>query len=134
MRRFRLEQPVLSGFFLTAENGLAAEIESGQLLLFGVWVWLVFQKAGGAKQEITAENIEAAFDLNHQQLRGLENSSDENVMDQAADWTSSYRQMPLLGAVINQLLTANSDERPRIDDQLGLLTLYFKTAIDCLDR
>jgi hypothetical protein len=131
--RFRTEQPPLSGFLLAAEESVFQNDDRGPLLLFGVWAWLAFKKCGRGSHEITAEMIESALDENHKLLTALEHSTEKNIMDTAAEWTSNYRQMPLLAAMLEQLVGGDLDAPRGVDDFLGLITLYLKTTIDCLN-
>ena len=132
---FRQAQPVLSGFLRAADDHLS-EIggERGSLLMIGVWAWLAFRKAGGATLAITEERVEAAFDANQLILGGLEESDEKNVMDAASDWTETYPQMPLLAGILQHLSGGDpvTDDPRGVDDILGLMMLYSKTAIDCL--
>ena len=133
VQQFRTEQPVLSGFLLAAEESVFAGDDRGEMLLYGVWAWLAFKRAGHTSAEITEETINAAFDENHRLFEALEHSTAPNVMDAAADWTHSYRQMPLLAALVSRIMSGNLEDPKRVDDFAGLIILHVKTLIDCLD-
>ncbi len=47
---------------------------------------------------------------------------------------ASYHQMPLLGAVLEALMTGNEDEPALAQEDTGLALLHLKTVIDCLDQ
>lgn len=132
VEQFRREQPVLSGFLLAAEENLSNHNERGSLLLMGLWAWLACRLSGVRSREISEEMIESVYDANEQQMRCLDAAGDADFMDEASNWTTTYPQMPLLGAMVNELMGGEMEETRRVDDMLGILILFLKTTIDCL--
>jgi hypothetical protein len=132
--RFRREQPVLGGFVRAAEECVFANDERGALVLYSLWSWLVCQRAGRATHEITEERIEAALAANSSLLASAAAAPTSDVMSTASAWTAGYPGLPLLAAILNQVMGGELENTARLDDFAGLITLYMKTVIDCLLR
>ena len=133
MSRFRQAQPALFGFLRAAQEATFQGEDRGCLLLYGLWVWLAFHKAHGTTREITEDDIERALSANERHIAEL-HAAGGPLMDKAAGWTSTYAQMPLLAAIINRAMEGDLEEGRRVDDLLGVLILYLKTAIDCFQK
>lgn len=132
VERFRRAQPVLSGFVLAAEESVFANDERGSLMLYTLWSWLVCQRAGRAAREITEEVIEASLAENSRLLHSAATAPASDVMSTASAWTATYPALPMLSAILNQVMGGELENTRRIDDFAGLITLYMKTVIDCL--
>ena len=130
---FRRRQPAIVGFLRAAEEEIFQDDDRGALLLHGLWAWRAFLAAHHEPREIDEDDLEAAYTANERTMFELEASTAANVMDTAADWTETYRQMPLLAAILQQAMSGDLAETRRVDDFLGLIILHMKTVIDCLD-
>jgi hypothetical protein len=82
---------------------------------------------------VTATAIEAAANRNHEDMQRLENERSKQVMDASAQFRRDFRQAPLLGAILNDVMEGSLEGASRSDDITGMIVLCAKTVIDCLD-
>jgi hypothetical protein len=130
--RFREAQPGLAGFVFAAEESVFANDERGSLVLYSLWSWLVCRRAGRAGREVTEEMIEGALGANSTLLHSAAAAPPNDVMSTASAWTADYPGLPLLSAILNQVMGGELENPRHVDDFAGLIMLYMKTVIDCL--
>ena len=58
---------------------------------------------------------------------------DNQWVDAAAGFRREFRQLPMLGAIINDIMEGKMEGDSRSDDITGMLVICAKTVIDCLD-
>lgn len=128
------EQPVVFEFLMAAEDDLAGEVEQGQMLVLGTWIWKCFAVAGARIRRIEEHELDAAQDANVAMLESLSEESEIGYMHAAEKMMKDYNQMPLLGAVVAGLMAEESETPELAGDHVGLALIYLKSVIDCLDR
>jgi hypothetical protein len=130
---FAKEQPELAHYLSEAEQEISKLDDRGFLLLYGVWTWLAFKLNGRDTTMVTAGMIEAAANRNHEDMMRMENAKQSLIMDTSRDFRKDFRQLPMLGAVINDLAEGQMEGDFRNDDITGMIVVCAKTVIDCLD-
>lgn len=130
---FIKEQPELAHYLSEAESEIDTLSDRGFLMLYGVWAWLAFKMNGRDTTLVTATAIEAAANRNHTDMMRMEHAKQSLVMDVSADFRKDFRQLPMLGAIINDVMEGNMEGDSLSDDITGLIVLSAKTVIDCLD-
>lgn len=130
---FAKEQPELANYLAEAEAEISKLDDRGFLMLYGVWIWLAFKLNGRDTTMVTATMIEAAANRNHSDMMRMENAKQSLIMDASQDFRKDFRQMPMLGAVVNDLAEGLMEGDFRNDDITGMIILCAKTVIDCLD-
>jgi hypothetical protein len=129
---FYQEQPVLMGFLLSMEDDVTNADDEGFFVLYGAWIWLAFKISGRDDRMVTEQAVEAAYQRNVKEMEELNAAGPSTAEAQARGMTKSYRQMPMLAAVLTEIMEGEM-EGNRVDDLTGMLTLHLKTIIDCLD-
>ena len=130
---FAKEQPELAHYLSEAEQEISKLDDRGFLLLYGVWAWLAFKLNGRDSTMVTATMIEAASNRNHEEMMRMENAKQSLIMDASQEFRKDFRQLPMLGAIINDLVEGQMDGENRNDDITGMIVVCAKTVIDCLD-
>lgn len=133
MDEFVREQPDLAAYLASAEEEINTLTDRGYLMLYGVWAWLACKLNGRDTTRITATAIEAAATRNHADMMRLQEDRTRQVMDASAAFRKDFRQLPLLGAIINDAMEGDMEGESRRDDITGMTVLCAKTVIDCLE-
>jgi hypothetical protein len=55
------------------------------------------------------------------------------IMDASREYSKDFRQLPMLGAIINDIVEGQMEGEYRQDDITGMIVVCVKTVIDCLD-
>jgi hypothetical protein len=130
---FAKEQPELAHYLSEAEQEISKLDDRGFLLLYGVWAWFAFKLNGRDSTMVTATTIEAASNRNHEDMMRMENAKQSLIMDASREFRKDFRQLPMLGAIINDLVEGQMEGENRNDDITGMIVVCAKTVIDCLD-
>ncbi|HWB05533.1 MAG TPA: hypothetical protein VG796_21120 [Verrucomicrobiales bacterium] len=133
MDAFVREQPELANYLTEAEGEIEILDDRGFLMLYGVWTWLAFKLNGRDDTMVTATAIEAAANRNHSDMMRMGEAKQSLIMDAARDFSKPFRQMPMLGAIINDIMEGRMESESRQDDITGMIVVCAKTVIDCLD-
>ena len=130
---FGMEQPELAAYLTEAEQEISALDDRGFLVLYGVWIWFAFKLSGRDAATVTTSAIEAASHRNHDDMARMDEAKSSLIMDVSRDFRREFRQLPLLGAIINDVMEGKMESDSRSDDITGMIVLCIKTVIDCLD-
>ena len=130
---FAKEQPELARYLSEAEEEVSAMDDRGFLMLYGVWTWLAFKLNGRDSSTVTATTIEAASNRNHEDMLRMETAKQSLIMDASRDFRKDFRQLPMLGAIIDDLVEGRREGDFRNDDITGMIVVCAKTVIDSLD-
>jgi hypothetical protein len=130
---FMKEQPELALYLSEAEQEIDKLDDRGFLTLYGAWTWLAFKLNGRDSTMVTAGAIEAASNRNHSDVSRMESAKQSLIMDASRDFSAPFRQMPMLGAIINDIMEGQMESQSRQDDITGMIVVCAKTVIDCLD-
>ncbi|HEX2748051.1 MAG TPA: hypothetical protein VHM91_08640 [Verrucomicrobiales bacterium] len=130
---FMKEQPELTLYLSEAEQEIDKLDDRGFLTLYGAWAWLAFKLNGRDSTMVTATAVEAASERNHSDMMRMGEAKQSLIMDAAKDFSKDFRQLPMLGAIINDLMEGQMEGESRQDDITGMIVVCAKTVIDCLD-
>ena len=133
MDAFAKEQPELAFYLSEAESEISKLDDRGFLMLYGVWAWYAFKLNGRDTTMVTATQIEAASNRNHTDMQHMEQAKQSLVMDASSDFRKEFHQLPMLGAIINDVMEGKMEGENFNDDITGMIALCAKTVIDCLD-
>lgn len=132
--RMQKEQPFLMVYLLAGEQEEDDERNKGSLLELGAFVWSLMAKRHGKLRTVTAEEIEAAEAANVRELERLEESSEAEWAETCAAMLEKGNQGPLLGVLVELLMSGNEETPELAGDDVGVGLLHLKTAVDCLDQ
>ncbi len=131
VERMQTEQPFITAYLLARDEELYDSETRGTLLQLGTMAWLVMSSARGILPQVTGEEIDAAEEANIQLLSAMDEGSEIQLLGTAQDLFTNYNQMPLLGAVLESLMSDSTEEDEPPDD-VGLALLTIKTRHRCL--
>lgn len=132
--QFSEAQPGIIAYLLAVDEEITPEEERGDLLFLGLFIWDSFRAAGLKPVLVMPEAIEAAEEANSKFLSGLDEGSEHGMFEAVRQLMESYNQMPLLGGLIEILMSENAGEPEMAGDNIGLALLHLKTVIDTLDQ
>ena len=133
-RRFQEEQPFVAVYLLAMDENTMAEEDRGALMELGAYIVEIMRTVEPNLRQVTPDELEAAEASNLRQLEGLEDGSEMDFSDTVQSLISDYNQMPLLGAVLEALMSDYEDAPELAPENTGMSLLYLKTVIDCLDQ
>ena len=131
--KMQQEQPYLLVYWLATEENLNAEGEPGWLIELGAIIWQIVS-AEGKIRSITDKELDEAEEANIKTLQKLDEGSDTDLKDAAADLLNTHNQGPLLGAVLEALMEGHEDAPELAPENVGMALVCCKTIIDCLDQ
>ncbi len=67
-------------------------------------------------------------------MEEMDAGSEMDMMGSVGQLFANYNQMPLMGAVLEALMSDNEDQPDLAPENTGMALLYLKTVIDCLDQ
>lgn len=134
--RMQREQPFIMMYLLEAgeDEEPDGEADPGRLLEFGLIAWQVMVAAHPRLRQVSGDELLAAEQANVRFLEQLDEGPEARYHDAASTLFRDYNQMPLLGAVLEALMSGNEDTPELAGDSVGLDLLHLKTVIDCLDQ
>jgi hypothetical protein len=133
MDAFVKEQPELAFYLSEAEQEIDKLDERGFLILYGVWVWQAFKMNGRDSTMVSATAVEAASNRNHADMMRIGEAKQSLIMDASREFSKDFGQLPMLGAIINDIVEGQMEGEHRNDDITGMIVVCVKTVIDCLD-
>ena len=130
---FVREQPDAAAYLACAEEEINVLDDRGFLMLYGVWAWLACKLNGHDGTRITATALAAAAERNHADMMRMQEDRSRQVMDASAQFRADFRQLPLLGAILHDVMEGQMESQSRQDDITGMIVLCVKSLLDCLD-
>ncbi len=130
---FASEQPFIMTYLVSVEEEIEKLDDRGSIILYGMWAWLSFKYNGRSGTIVTAATIENARNANVKEMEELSAAGTTAHSKASIDLTHSYRQMPLLSAILTNVSEGAVESMHHLDDINGLILLEMKTVIDALE-
>lgn len=83
--------------------------------------------------QITGEVLDKAEEANMKLIEYLEGESEVDFMEAVEELVKNYNQREVLGYVVEALMEESDEECLIRDEYRGMMMIYLKTVIDCLD-
>lgn len=132
--RMQKEQPFIMVYLLAIEQAEAAEHDPGWLLELGAFIWMAMSQENKKLRQVTGEDLEAAEAVNTRHLEKLDQGAEIEWLEEARNLIKHNNQAPLLGLMIELLMSGNEENPELAGEEVGLGFLHLKTVIDCLDQ
>lgn len=132
MEQIAKSQPALLAFVLAATADLPTDAQQVAVYLYAV-IHRMFEKSAGRLTPATPQAVEAAFEGNKTFLGKFEHAH-ERFLEKAAE-TAASSQPFVMKYLVEALLESPEGDDPVVlsDEEIGLIFLVLKTAIDILD-
>jgi len=127
-------QPSVLTYLLATGDDILTEEERQVTFFMGVLIWFVVQQSVPTLiPEITTDELLEQEENNFKMLEYLAGEPDTEFMTTVAKIMDSYNQRNLLQYVIDRIMEEPEKEVELNDNHLGMMVIYLKTFIDCLD-
>ncbi|MDZ7341032.1 MAG: hypothetical protein ONB27_06705 [candidate division KSB1 bacterium] len=130
---FAQEQPFILSYLMAVDEEQLNEDERELLVFLGTIIWRIMSQGDVPLAKATAEKIFAAEDNNVNMFRNFQGKDQSDYYEAITNMLQSYNQTELLNFVIS-VLTEEDEESNVREDNLGMMMIYLKTVIDCLDK
>mgnify|MGYP005842719993 FL=1 len=133
-QRFLEEQPALGIYMLVCSEQLGDDHHTPFVEL-ALMAWRVLSRtAGRPLARVSEDRIEAAEEANEKMLLNLDSASEMEGMTSIEHFIKGYNQMPLLGFALEVLMQGNEESPELAPENIGLVWVWLKSIIDCLDQ
>jgi hypothetical protein len=133
-RRAQEQQPYIMVYLLAMDENIMTGEEQGLLLQLGAYVMEIIYAVRSQLRQVTDVDLENAEEANLELLEQLEQGSEMDFEGAVGKMVGTYNQMPLLGALLEALMSGHEESPELAPENLGLALMYLKTVIDCLDQ
>ena len=128
----RKQPNVLS--YLLATGGDILEREERMVVFFmGVLLWYVIDSLEIKVPEIPLESLVETEAKNFEMLEYLAGEPDSEFMSTVEKIMAHYNQSPLLQYIIGKIMEEPQKDMLVSESHIGVMAIYLKTVIDCID-
>jgi hypothetical protein len=134
-KEFSSQQPYVSVYLLASGGDELNQDEREVLYYVGLMVWKIMTKGSKKIEKISAEALENAEDNNWAMVEDLSKVKEEiDFIKVIESFVENYNQKNVLKYVLEVLLEHDPDEVNLRKQNIGMMFIYLKTVIDCLDQ
>lgn len=127
------EQPSILTYLMATGNEILDQQEREAMLFMGVMIWHIVSEIMSEIPEITIDMLEDCEENNMAMLEYLAGEPDSEFMDTTENIMAKYHQAELLRYIIDRLMEEPDKGIELNADNVGMMVIYLKTIIDCLD-
>jgi hypothetical protein len=127
------DQPFILTYLMSTGDELLDQQEREALLFMGVMIWHIVSDFISEIPEITTDMLEDCEEKNMAMLEYLAGEPDSEFMDTTENIMAKYHQAELLRYIIDRLMEEPDKGIELNADNVGMMVIYLKTIIDCLD-
>lgn len=126
-------QPYALSYLLAAGNDLLVQSEREVIFFMGVLIWHVIDFLDIVLPEISLDHLLENEEKNYQMLEYLAGEPDSEFMKTVEKIMTHYNQSVFLKYVIERVMEEPKKDIEIVDNHLGMIVIYLKTFIDCID-
>ena len=126
-------QPYILTYLMATGNEILDQQEREALLFMGVMIWHIVSESMPEIPEIFIDVLEDCEEKNIEMLEYLAGEPESEFMDTVENIMTKYHQAELLRYIIDRLLEEPKKGIELNSDNIGMMVIYLKTIIDCLD-
>lgn len=128
------EQPIVLAYLMTAGDDFLNQDERELLLYLGIVVWQIMKKGAVPVKRVSEKAIDDHEEKNMKMLEYLEGESDQELIDTVELIIENYNQVEVLKYVVEALMEGIDDEEDDVRyENIGMMMIFLKTVIDCMD-
>lgn len=128
------EQPFVLAYLMTTGSNILDQNEREALLFTGLMIWHISTLKCQVIPEISSELIDEKESKNIKMLEYLAGEPESDFMETVEHIMARYSQAELLKFVIDKLMSEPENENEIREDNVGMIVIYLKTIIDCMDE
>ncbi len=127
------KQPYILTYLMATGNDIISQPEREALLFMGVMIWYIVGRIVPEVPEISGDTLDDCEDKNVEMLEYLAGEPEAEFMDTVDKIMTKYHQAEFLRYIIDRLLEEPEKGIEISEDNMGMMVIYLKTIIDCLD-
>jgi len=127
------QQPFVFTYLMATGSELLNQNEREALLFMGIMVWEIAENGSRSLPMITGELLDSKEEKNIEMLEYLAGEPETEFMETVEKIMECYPQAELLKYIIDRLMEEPDKGVALRDDSIGMMVLYLKTLIDCMD-
>ncbi len=131
--RLGQQQPTILAYLLGVEEDSFTQDEREILLYMGVVIWKMFYSVNPDAPRVSHQKLLKQEESNFKVLEKLMGESEGDFIAILEDMMNSYNQIEVLRYVLEGIMDTEDDDAELSEDAKGLIFIYLKTIIDCLD-
>lgn len=127
------DQPFVLTYLMSSGDTILNQNERNLLIFMGVMLWYLIEDDISGIPVISEELIDQFQKQNYKMLEYLADEPESDFVNTVQVIMSKYHQPDLLRYIMDKL---TNDLKDRIEfryQNLGIIVIYLKTIIDCLD-
>lgn len=126
-------QPDVLSYLLATGDNLLSPSERQIIFFMGILIWYVIDQLEDQVPEISIDNLLENEEKNFKMLEYLAGEPDGEFMTTVDKIMETYNQPILLKYVIERMIEEPEKDIEIIDDHIGVMVIYLKSFIDCID-
>ena len=134
IKRMTKPQPFILAYLLAVGHDIFNQEEQELFVFLGVVIWRIMSQGDTPLPKVTEEIIDEAEDANFKMLEYLEGESEADFNETTENMLTNYNQQEVLRYVLEAIMEEPEDDFEIREDNKGMMMIYLKTVIDCLDR
>lgn len=127
------KQPFVLAYLMATGNDILNQSEREALLFMGLMIWHISNRNIVLIPEISGELIDQTEQKNVKMLEYLAGEPESDFLETVEKIIGKYNQQELLKYVIDRLMNEPQRSAEIREDNIGMLVIYLKTLIDCVD-
>lgn len=127
------KQPYILTYLMATGNDILSQPEREALLFMGVMIWYIVGHIVPEVPEISGDTLDDCENKNLEMLEYLAGEPESEFMDTVERIMAKYHQAEFLRYIIDRLLEEPEKGIEISEDNMGMMVIYLKTIIDCLD-
>ena len=128
------QHPFVLVYLLAVGSDILNEDERELLLYLGMVIWQIMSQGDTPLTKVTEDDLDKAEEANMKMLEYLEGESEAGFMDVTEKMISNYGQPEVLKYAVEALMEEPEEGCLIRDENKGIMMIYLKTVIDCLNR
>ena len=133
VERLERRQPNMLSYLLATGSDILEQEERAVVFFMGVLLWYVVDSLEIEVPELSLEMLVATEEKNFEMLEYLAGEPDSEFVDTVAKIMANYNQSDLLQYIIGKILQEPQKDVEVTENHVGVIAIYLKTIIDCID-
>lgn len=127
------KQPIILAYLMACGSDIFNQDERELLLYLGVVVWQIMSQGSTLLPKIKENTVDKVENSNMKMIEYLKDESDTGFIDTVEKIINNYSQPEVLKYVIEALMEETEEGCLIRDENKGIMAIYLKTVIDCLN-
>jgi len=128
------KQPIILAYLMAAGSDIFNQDERELLFYIGMVIWQMISQSSTLLPKINGKTLDKIENSNMKMFEHLKGKSDTDFIDAAEKIINNYSQPEVLKYVIEALMEETEEGCQIRDENKGIMAIYLKTVIDCLNK